>query len=176
MVFFWASKILIIYRYFVFYQLTQPIFVIKDPEIIKEIKATNFDSLIDCKPLVAYFWRKNTFVSRYLRGRKQRHQLNPFFTENKVKTMIDLMKDCAQNFLNHLDSQVHDSFIIEAKDFSSRYINDVIASTSFGFSCNSFDNPNNEIYLMGQKGINWDASEYFKTLMIGVSPLAGEVY
>lgn len=155
--------------------MTKPIFVIKDPEMIREMKVTHSDCLIDCKPFVACFWQKHAFVSRYLRGRKLRHQLNLFFTENKVKVMMNLMQDCAKNFVNHFETQVNDASMIDAMEYSSRYVNDVIASTSFGLSCNSFDNPNNEFYLLGQKGINWNANEYWKTLLMGVSPFAGEV-
>jgi cytochrome P450 family 9 len=37
------------------------------------------------------------------------------------------------------------------KDLFTRYTNDVIATSAFGISCDSLNNPGNEFYEMGKK-------------------------
>jgi cytochrome P450 family 9 len=36
------------------------------------------------------------------------------------------------------------------KDLFTRYTNDVIATSAFGISCDSLNNPGNEFYMMGK--------------------------
>jgi cytochrome P450 family 9 len=41
--------------------------------------------------------------------------------------------------------------VLELKDLYTRYTNDVIATAAFGIGTDSFKNPTNEFYMMGQK-------------------------
>jgi cytochrome P450 family 9 len=41
------------------------------------------------------------------------------------------------------------------KDFFTRYTNDVIATSAFGISCDSLNNPRNEFYEMGKDVTNF---------------------
>lgn len=45
----------------------------------------------------------------------------------------------------------------EMKNLFSKYTNDVISSTAFGYKVNSFENPNNEFYLAGKKFLNFNS-------------------
>jgi len=40
---------------------------------------------------------------------------------------------------------------LELKDFFTRYTNDVIATAAFGIQVNSFKDPNNEFFSIGQR-------------------------
>nr|CAD7202828.1 unnamed protein product [Timema douglasi] len=44
---------------------------------------------------------------------------------------------------------------LEMKDFFSRYANDIIATSAFGVSVDSFNNPKNEFYLVGKQLTNF---------------------
>ena len=43
-----------------------------------------------------------------------------------------------------------DVLVLELKDFYTRYTNDVIATAAFGVGVDSFKQPKNEFYMMGQ--------------------------
>ena len=43
-----------------------------------------------------------------------------------------------------------DVLVLELKDFYTRYTNDVIATAAFGIGVDSFKQPTNEFYMMGQ--------------------------
>jgi cytochrome P450 family 9 len=45
--------------------------------------------------------------------------------------------------------------IVEMKDLFTRYTNDVIATSAFGISCDSLNNPGNEFYEMGKDITNF---------------------
>nr|CAD7430894.1 unnamed protein product [Timema monikensis] len=46
-------------------------------------------------------------------------------------------------------------YTLEMKDFFSRYANDIIATSAFGVSVDSFNNPKNEFYLVGKQLTNF---------------------
>lgn len=66
--------------------------------------------------------------------------------------MFGLMEQCATNFVQHFVLKDEDLLEIEVKETFSRYINDVIASTCFGYQCDSMKDKNNEFYLSGIEG------------------------
>ena len=43
-----------------------------------------------------------------------------------------------------------DVLVLELKEFYTRYTNDVIATAAFGIGVDSFKQPTNEFYMMGQ--------------------------
>jgi cytochrome P450 family 9 len=45
---------------------------------------------------------------------------------------------------------------VEMKDLFTRYTNDVIATSAFGISCDSLNNPGNEFYAMGRYVTNFN--------------------
>lgn len=51
---------------------------------------------------------------------------------------------------------------IEIKEMFTRYTNDVIASTAFGFKSNSFENRENEFFMMGKKATNFSGWQFLK--------------
>lgn len=51
---------------------------------------------------------------------------------------------------------------IEIKEMFTRYTNDVIASTAFGFKINSYENRENEFFVMGKKATNFSGWQFLK--------------
>ncbi|KAK5641878.1 hypothetical protein RI129_010425 [Pyrocoelia pectoralis] len=155
-------------RYSGMYQITNPILVIKDPELIKQITVKDFDHFIDhnqfmteeCEPL----WGKNLFSLRGERWKEMRATLSPSFTSSKMKAMFGMMAECAEKFVNHFKSDNLEIATVEFKDIFTRFANDVIASASFGINCDSIKDRDNEFYLMGKMATN--LSGFWKNLSI----------
>lgn len=67
--------------------------------------------------------------------------------------MFELIAECADEMcLTFKKKASNDGSVdCEMKDLFSKYANDVISSTAFGYKVNSFENPDNEFYLAGKK-------------------------
>lgn len=91
-----------------------------------------------------------------LKGQKwrdMRSTLSPAFTGSKMRQMFELVSECADEMINHLQDRAKagETIDFEMKDLFSRYTNDVIASCAFGIKVNSLKNPNNEFFEAGKK-------------------------
>jgi hypothetical protein len=57
-----------------------------------------------------------------------------------------------------------DVLVLELKEFYTRYTNDVIATAAFGIGVDSFKQPTNEFYMMGQDATYMGGLRAFKWL------------
>lgn len=60
------------------------------------------------------------------------------------------MDESSLRFVQYFKNQGKTVLEVELKDTSSRFTNDVIATTAFGIECDSLKNKTNEFYLMGK--------------------------
>ncbi|KAK5644030.1 hypothetical protein RI129_007875 [Pyrocoelia pectoralis] len=138
-----------------FYTFLQPMLMIRDLELIKQITVKDFDSFSDHNtpvlPSVDKLWSKNLFSLTSDRGwNGVRATVSPAFTGSKMRKMFVLMQDCSEQFVTYL--KIKEGMItMEMKESFSRYGTDVIGSTAFGITCNSLKEQNNEFYLMGKE-------------------------
>lgn len=127
----------------------KPVYIFRDPELIKKIGVKDFEYfedhriLNDENPLIA-----NSLIS--LKGEKWRNMrgtLTPTFTGSKMRQMFELISEYTDDmvkFLSIKSKSVNLDF--EMSEFFARYSNDVIATCAFGLRINSFADPNNEFY------------------------------
>jgi cytochrome P450 family 9 len=156
-------------KYVGIFDFTNPIVVIRDLELIKSVAIKNFDAFHDHlffgtetqDPLFG----TNLFALRGDKWRDVRTLLSPAFTANKMRTMFQLISECAVNFSNYLMNVPSDERIMEMKDVFSRYANDVIASCAFGINVDSMRNPENDFYIFGKKASNFGTISIIKILM-----------
>lgn len=73
-----------------------------------------------------------------------------------MKLIFDQMEQCARKFCKYFENDHTDLIDVELKDIFSKYANDVIASTAFGFKINSLKDPNNEFFAMGKRFANFE--------------------
>ena len=64
--------------------------------------------------------------------------------------MFSLMSLNANQFVNYFLQKDKEVIEVEMKNVISRFANDVIANTVFGFECDSLKEPDNEFYTMGR--------------------------
>uniref|UniRef100_A0A1Y1N4A8 Cytochrome P450 n=1 Tax=Photinus pyralis TaxID=7054 RepID=A0A1Y1N4A8_PHOPY len=151
-------------RYVGLYQFRQPILLIRDPELVKQITIKDFDTFpehvsvftMGLEPLLA----KNLFNLTGSDWHEVRSTLSPSFTSRKMKVFFTLMAECSDQFINYF-KESGDGVQVEVMDAFTRYTNDVIATCAFGITCNSLKNRDNEFYLMGK-----DASRFSGVKML----------
>lgn len=112
----------------------RPTYILRDPELYKQICTKNFDSFVDhlfiIEPHMDSLMGNTLFLMRGEKWRKMRTTLTPAFTSAKMRHMFDLVRDCATQSTDYL----LDTFFptvgcempMEMKDFYSRVTNDTV--------------------------------------------------
>ncbi|XP_044762892.1 cytochrome P450 9e2-like [Coccinella septempunctata] len=153
-------------RYFGHYQFYQPLLVVKDPKLLKQICVKDFEHFLDHRPFTTEeadpLWNKNLFSLKGQKWKEMRSTLSPFFTGSKMRQMFVLMHECARNFADYLADKQEDMIEMELKDAFTRYSNDIIASTAFGVQCDSLRDGENQFYINGKRAT--DFSGFVKNL------------
>jgi len=138
-----------------------PVIILRDPELIKEIMVKDFEHFTDHRSVVDEniepLFGKNIFSLRGDRWREMRNTLSPSFTASKMKFMFDLVSKCSRDFINYLIDHPELCNAIETKEAFRRYTNDVIATAAFGISVNSMKDQDNEFYIRGKEATTFSS-------------------
>jgi len=159
------------------FDFSKPIYLIRDPELIKKLAVKDFDHFqdhqnvidVEVDPLLGN-------VLTMLKGQKwkdMRSTLSPAFTGKKMRLMFDLVTDCSDQVSKHFLKKTTDGveLILDMKDVFSKFTTDVIATCSFGIQVDSFQHPDNEFFTMGKSVSNFTKSTAFiKFLMFRLMP------
>ncbi|KAL3273877.1 hypothetical protein HHI36_015303 [Cryptolaemus montrouzieri] len=168
-------------RYTGFYQVSTPILMLRDPELIKEICVKDFEHFLDHRTFLKEdadpLWNKNLFALKGHKWRDMRATLSPSFTGSKMRQMFVLVQKCAEDFVTYFDQNSSDIIEVELKDTFTRYTNDIIASTAFGIQCDSLGNPQNEFYVRGKQTTNFSGFwRNLKFMLVLISPWLGKLF
>ncbi|XP_012223678.1 cytochrome P450 9e2 isoform X2 [Linepithema humile] len=145
-------------KYFGFYATTNPIILLRDPELIKTVLVKNFDAFPDrrgLRDLNEPLFANNLFSLHGEKWRNIRNLLSPSFTSSKMKTMFTLMSECAADFVKFLSTLPTDKSDLDMKDAFTKYTNDVIATCAFGIKIDSMKDPTNKFYVNGKEATNF---------------------
>ncbi|KAJ8664880.1 hypothetical protein QAD02_006542 [Eretmocerus hayati] len=162
-------------KYIGVFDFLTPVWLIRDPDLIKELTIKNFDNFMDRNEFFVDIhdplFNNNLFTMRGEKWRETRNLLSPAFTSSKMKTMYELIVACAQNLTDYMSREAEDpKNIIDARDVFSRFTADVIASCAYGINVDSLKEPNNEFYIMAKKGSNFDGLTLLKIFLARASP------
>lgn len=162
-------------KYVGFFDIHNPIIMIRDPEIIKLVAVKNFENCPNHRAFVDEkqdpFFGKNLFAMKGEKWRELRNVLTPAFTASKMRLMFELINKCALDFSDFvIDDAMKSSAEVNVKDAFNRYTNDVIASCAFGLSVDSMRNPNNDFFLFGKKATKLQGFTFIKIFMIRSFP------
>jgi cytochrome P450 family 9 len=142
-------------RYCGAYDFMSPALVLRDPDLIKDILVKDFDHFVDHKRVIPEgsdpIWDKNLFFLTGKKWRDMRSTLSPAFTGSKMRQMYVLITKSAEQFVGHFLKHEKKSIPIEMKDTFARFTNDIIASTIFGFECDSLEDPESKFYEMARR-------------------------
>ena len=157
------------------YDFTEPVIILRTPELIKDVTVKNFDHFVDRRGFVDpendELFGKNLAGLRGDHWKEVRSLLSPAFTSSKMKSMFKLMWSCGENFSNFFEERSIDSEIeIDTKEAMTRYTNDVIGTCAFGISIDSMRNPTNLFYVMGRKSTNFNGIRGLKFFLVRSFP------
>ncbi|XP_058837436.1 probable cytochrome P450 9f2 [Topomyia yanbarensis] len=145
------------------FDTTTPMFVIRDPELIKRIAVKDFDHFVDHRPIFGNsdeidnphaLFGKTLFSMNGQRWRDMRATLSPAFTGSKMRQMFQLMDDCMQTMVQFYQTELKKcggALEVEVKDILSRLAMDVIGSCAFGLKLDSFKDRDSEFVRQAKK-------------------------
>lgn len=175
------------HRFYGIYELMIPIYVVRDPELIKQLTIQDFDHFVNHQgnfeaegdSMIA----RSLFFSRNQQWKDMRSILSPAFTGNKMRMMFELVRDSTMTFRGILHDEIVGSTtvttatataangkIYELKDLFSRYACNVIASSAFGLEVDAITNRDDEFYLAGKEVTNFDGWQGIKFLLYDSVP------
>lgn len=160
-------------KYFGFYAMSQPVFLLRDPELIKDIFVKNFEAFPNRRPfgdIDDSLFDKNLFSLQGQRWKDVRTLLSPAFTSSKMKIMYSLMSECAVDFAKFLSDVPSNGSDIDVKDAFTKYTNDVIATCAFGIKIDTMRNPTNNFYIYGKDATDFTGSRVLKFLFFRSFP------
>ncbi|KYN13664.1 Cytochrome P450 9e2, partial [Trachymyrmex cornetzi] len=165
-------------KYYGFYGIITPFFILRDPELIKTILVKNFEAFPDrpgFSDLNNSLLEKNLFSLRGEKWRNVRSLLSPSFTSSKMKMMFTLMSECAVDFAKFLSTLPTDKCDMNMKDTFSKYTNDVIATCAFGIKVDSMKDPTNKFYIYGKEATNFMQDHFIKFIFLRTCPSLGRI-
>ncbi|XP_031635125.1 cytochrome P450 9e2-like [Contarinia nasturtii] len=163
--------------FFGIYELTYPVFVVRNPELVKKITTQDFEHFLNHQSNfdenLDSILARSLFFSRDQKWKDMRSVLSASFTGNKMRMMFDLICDCTNKFILTLvkgHSKSSNSIEFELKDLFSRYTTNLIATSAFGLEVDAVTDNENEFYLAGKKVTNFDGIQGIKLLLLDVMP------
>lgn len=144
-----------IYRIIGLFDFRVPFFMIRDPEVIKQLAVKDFDHFEDHRSFVDEntdrLFGNSLFMLKGEKWRDMRATLSPAFTGSKMRQMFTLISECAIDMTEYFKEQAVNGSEVhcELKDVFSRYTNDVIATSAFGIRTNSFKDRDNDFLTAG---------------------------
>lgn len=166
-------------RFFGVYDLLgRPSYVIRDPELIKQVSITHFEHFRNHRfqfdEEVDPMGGRNLFIMRDEKWRRMRATMSPAFTGNKMRLMHRLIVDYTTKvFINDLKECVktkNTNGVFDTKDLMRYYATDIIATCAFGIEINSLHEPNNEFFRHGREITNTDGWQGWKFLGAMTAP------
>lgn len=134
------------------FDFVRPVFVIRDPDLIKSITVKDFDSFSDHRAFIDRsvdpIFGNNLVNLKGTRWREVRNLISSTFTSGRMRAMYDMMSVCAKNFVGHVEGGRHS---VPMKDWCTKYASDVIASCAFGINVDSLKDPDNDFFVYGNE-------------------------
>ncbi|XP_052900151.1 probable cytochrome P450 9f2 [Anopheles moucheti] len=160
-------------KMFGMFEMLTPMFVIRDPELVKRITVKDFDHFINHRPLISadsskysnstIMFSKVLFNLSGQRWRDVRTTLSPTFTGSKMRQMFTMIVECSENMVQALANPAGQEW--EVKDLFVSFANDVIASCAFGVRINSFQDKQNVFLRYGKDFSNFSRWKVFFKMM-----------
>lgn len=167
------------------YDGRKPIYLIRDPQLVKQIMIKDFDHFVNRTPPADNrdfdLLSNSLFFMQNEKWRDMRNTLSPAFTGSKMRQMFKLILVEIEDSMNYLESQIKDLHLeesgmeLDVKDFTLRFAVDVIASTAFGLQVNSFKEKENEFFTKAQKTVNFSKLQLLKLMTIELLPNLAQV-
>ncbi|KAH8401477.1 hypothetical protein KR009_005750 [Drosophila setifemur] len=159
------------------YNFRDPLYYLADPELIRQVGIKSFDNFANHRKGISDGTDDSSILSKSLlmlrdrRWKQMRNTLTPTFTSLKIRQMFELIHSCNVEAVGYIERQLDTGTSeLELNEFFTRYTNDVIATAAFGIQVNSFKDPNNEFFYIGQRILDFTLWGAFKVLLYILLP------
>ncbi|KAM3966424.1 cytochrome P450 9e2-like [Aphomia sociella] len=160
------------------YEFLNPIVFVRDPELIKKITIKDFEHFLDRRVIIDEnidsFFGSSLFALKGQKWKDMRSTLSPVFTSSKIRVMVPFMVEVGDQMIQALKAKIKDSGVdhidIDAKDLTTRYANDVIATCAFGLKVDSHMHQDNDFYLKGKEASNFSYIQILKLFGFAAFP------
>uniref|UniRef100_A0A1L8E4C9 Putative cytochrome n=1 Tax=Nyssomyia neivai TaxID=330878 RepID=A0A1L8E4C9_9DIPT len=169
-------------KFYGLFELKQPTFLIRDPELIKQIGVKDFEYFLNHRGNIDEnhepLFGRNLVSLKGQRWRDMRSTLSPAFTGSKMRTMFQLVSECCNDTVNYLEKEVKDGkpLLTELKDIFTRFTNDVIATSAFGLKVDSLKDKDNEFYNYGKSATDFSGIKGLKFFLIIQAPKLAKLF
>ncbi|EAT33128.1 AAEL014613-PA [Aedes aegypti] len=162
-------------KVFGMFDLMTPTYVIRDPELIKQVGVKDFDHFVDHEQVFgnSSYDHPNLLTGKTLfsltgsRWKTMRATLSPAFTGSKMRYMFELIVECIERAVKYYEEETKKkgAQVYEMKDVFSRFANDVIATCAFGLQVESSRDRDNEFFVNGSKMVDFGKPSFILRLM-----------
>ncbi|XP_024943135.1 probable cytochrome P450 6a14 isoform X2 [Cephus cinctus] len=149
-------------RYFGVYRVRSPIFILRDPDLVKSVCVKDFS----CFPNRGIPVNTQDPLSGHLfnlEGKKWkglRSKLTPTFSSGKIKRMFYLLVECSEEFQKLIRHSATGA-PVEVRELAAKFTIDVIGSCAFGIQINALANEDSEFRIMAILDENSIAAQAF---------------
>ncbi|KAM3966423.1 cytochrome P450 9e2-like [Aphomia sociella] len=152
------------------YEFLAPSIMVTDIDLVKKITIKDFEHFLDHRKLVDEnndpFFGRNLISLKGQEWKDMRSTLSPAFTSSKMRLMVPFMVEVGDQMIQSLNAKIKNSGVgyidMDAKDLTTRYANDVIASCAFGLKVDSHMTENNEFYVKGKEATTFSFFQILK--------------
>uniref|UniRef100_A0A8D8HDK2 Cytochrome P450 9e2 n=1 Tax=Culex pipiens TaxID=7175 RepID=A0A8D8HDK2_CULPI len=161
------------------YDLTSPIYMLRDPDMIKKLAMKDFDHFTDHGPYLTNgrtddnaggdsLFGNSLFAMRGQKWRDMRATLSPAFTGSRMRPIFELVTKCGRSMATFFkeEARAGRKLEYEIKDTFQRYGNDVIATVAFGIEVDSMRDYNNEFFEMATKMLSFSSWKMVPLMVI----------
>lgn len=140
-----------------FFDFRDPVVLILDPEIVKQLAVKEFDNFSDHKAVFKEnsdnLFGNSLFALQGQKWKDMRATLSPAFTGSKMRLMCDLIVEICEQMVDFLKSEVTTKGLqtYETKELFSRLATDVIGTCAFGIKVDSLKEKDNNFYVTAKK-------------------------
>lgn len=161
------------------YMLTNPNYLLADPELIKKVLVKDFHNFADrgmyynedVEPIGAHL-----FAIGGKKWSKLRSKFSPTFTSSKMKMMFKTMVNCEKNLKEKMEEEYLQGKPIDIREIVACFTTDIIGSCAFGLDCNTFKTPNSDFRKYGKEIFQLDNIRRIKFLCMFNFPKLCDIF
>ncbi|KAK7080460.1 Cytochrome P450 3A4 [Halocaridina rubra] len=130
-------------RYAGIYEFLNPILIVGDPELMKNILVKDFDHFVNRRKQTVMTNERDSVMNHMLTSKEGddwkalRSVMSPTFTSGRMKAMFPLVCEKANALVSFCRKEISKKPQIDMKYTAGRYTVDTLASCAFGIECNS---------------------------------------
>nr|UZE89875.1 cytochrome P450 CYP6YH8 [Chrysoperla zastrowi sillemi] len=166
-------------KFFGLYIFRRPYLLIRDPELAKHVLIKDFNNFVPRTtapthkddPMGQYnlFSMKNNNDWRFIRSK-----LSPIFSSGKLRNTFPLINEIGENLNGYLKNHVFET--LEGKSVCRKYTSDVIVSTVFGISTNSFTDEETEFEKLSKTVFTFTLRRAYELMFFFFVPTVSRLF